>query len=398
MTTDPNSEIQRARALHDKIPLIDGHNDLPWQYRKVADNALSKIDIAQHQPGLHTDIPRLREGGVGGQFWSVYIPQALPKGEHVRATMEQIDVVYNMLRQWPDTFQLSLTADDVEAAFDSGKIGSLIGIEGGHSIDNSLGALRMFHRLGARYMTLTHFKNVDWADSCTDEPKVDGLSQFGREVVREMNRLGMLVDLSHVHADTMRAALDTSDAPVVFSHSSARAITGHPRNVPDDVLERVKENNGVVMVSFVPGFVSQQTYEHGLARDAEKARLEAQSDSSDESVEAGLEAWDADNPEPRATVSDVANHIDRIREKAGIDHIGIGSDFDGITSVPEGLEDVSKYPVLTAELLRREYSEEDILKILGGNILRLMRAVENAATRIQQERGPSEASIEDLDG
>ena len=398
MTTDPNSEIQRARALHDKIPLIDGHNDLPWQYRKVADNALSKIDIAQHQPGLHTDIPRLREGGVGGQFWSVYIPQALPKGEHVRATMEQIDVVYNMLRQWPDTFQLSLTADDVEAAFDSGKIGSLIGIEGGHSIDNSLGALRMFHRLGARYMTLTHFKNVDWADSCTDEPKVDGLSQFGREVVREMNRLGMLVDLSHVHADTMRAALDTSDAPVVFSHSSARAITGHPRNVPDDVLERVKENDGVVMVSFVPGFVSQQTYEHGLARDAEKARLEAQSDSSDESVEAGLEAWDADNPEPRATVSDIADHIDRIREKAGIDHIGIGSDFDGITSVPEGLEDVSKYPVLTAELLRREYSEEDILKILGGNILRLMRAVENAATRIQQERGPSEASIEDLDG
>ena len=398
MTTDPNSEIQRARALHDKIPLIDGHNDLPWQYRKVAGNALSKIDIAQHQPSLHTDIPRLREGGVGGQFWSVYIPQALPKGEHVRATMEQIDVVYNMLRQWPDTFQLSLTADDVEAAFDSGKIGSLIGIEGGHSIDNSLGALRMFHRLGARYMTLTHFKNVDWADSCTDEPKVDGLSQFGREVVREMNRLGMLVDLSHVHADTMRAALDTSDAPVVFSHSSARAITGHPRNVPDDVLERVKENNGVVMVSFVPGFVSQQTYEHGLARDAEKARLEAQSDSFDESVEAGLKAWDADNPEPRATVSDIADHIDRIREKAGINHIGIGSDFDGITSVPEGLEDVSKYPVLTAELLRREYSEEDILKILGGNILRLMRAVENAATRIQQERGPSEASIEDLDG
>ncbi len=398
MTTDPNSEIQRARALHDKIPLIDGHNDLPWQYRKVADNALSKIDIAQHQPGLHTDIPRLREGGVGGQFWSVYIPQALPKGEHVRATMEQIDVVYNMLRQWPDTFQLSLTADDVEAAFDSGKIGSLIGIEGGHSIDNSLGALRMFHRLGARYMTLTHFKNVDWADSCTDDPKVDGLSQFGREVVREMNRLGMLVDLSHVHADTMRAALDTSDAPVVFSHSSARAITGHPRNVPDDVLERVKENNGVVMVSFVPGFVSQQTYEHGLARDAEKLRLEAQSDSSDANVGAGLEAWDADNPEPRATVSDIADHIDRIREKAGIDHIGIGSDYDGITSVPEGLEDVSKYPVLTAELLRREYSEEDILKILGRNILRLMRAVENAATRIQQDRGPSEASIEDLDG
>jgi membrane dipeptidase len=286
----------------------------------------------------------------------------------------------------------------VEAAFDSGKIGSLIGIEGGHSIDNSLAALRMFFRLGARYMTLTHFANVDWADSCTDEPAVGGLSEFGHEVVREMNRLGMLVDLSHVHADTMRAALDTSDAPVVFSHSSARSVTAHPRNVPDDVLERVKENDGVVMVSFVPGFVSQQTYEHGLARDAEKVRLEAQSDSTADSVESGLQVWDADNPEPRATVSDVADHIDRIREKAGIDHIGIGSDYDGITSVPEGLEDVSKYPVLTAELLRREYSEDDILKILGGNILRLMRAVEKAATRIQQERGPSEALIKELDG
>jgi membrane dipeptidase len=398
MTTDSNSELQRARALHDKIPLIDGHNDLPWQYRKVADRALSKIDIAQNQPGLHTDIPRLREGGVGGQFWSVFVSQALPQADHVRATMEQIDVVYNMLHQYPDTFQLSLTADDVEAAFDSGKIGSLIGIEGGHSIDNSLAALRMFFRLGARYMTLTHFANVDWADSCTDEPAVGGLSEFGHEVIREMNRLGMLVDLSHVHADTMRAALDTSDAPVVFSHSSARSVTAHPRNVPDDVLERVKENDGVVMVSFVPGFVSQQTYEHGLARDAEKTRLEAQSDSTADSVESGLKVWDADNREPRATVSDIADHVDRIREKAGIDHIGIGSDYDGITSVPEGLEDVSKYPVLTAELLRREYSEEDILKILGGNILRLMRAVEVAATRIQQERGPSEALIEELDG
>lgn len=397
MTTDSNSEIQRARALHDKIPLIDGHNDLPWQYRKVADRALSKIDIAQNQPGLHTDIPRLREGGVGGQFWSVYVPQSLPRADHVRATMEQIDVVYNMLRAYPETFQLSLTADDVESAFGSGKIGSLIGIEGGHSIDNSLAAMRMFYRLGARYMTLTHFANVDWADSCTDEPKAGGLTEFGREVVREMNHLGMLVDLSHVHADTMRAALDTSEAPVVFSHSSARAVTGHPRNVPDDVLERVKENDGVVMVSFVPGFVSQKVYEHGQTRDAEKARLEAQSESTDESVEAGLQTWNAKNPEPRATVSDIADHINHIREKAGIDHIGIGSDYDGITSVPEGLEDVSKYPVLTAELLRREYSEEDILKILGGNILRLMRVVENTAVRIQQERGPSEALIEELD-
>jgi membrane dipeptidase len=312
--------------------------------------------------------------------------------------LEQVDVVYNMIRAYPETLELALTADDMDRAFRAGRIGSLIGMEGGHSIDNSLGALRMFARLGARYMTLTHFKNTDWADSATDEPAADGLTPFGQEVVREMNRLGVLVDLSHVSADTMRSALDTVEAPVVFSHSSARALTGHPRNVPDDVLDRVCDNNGVVMVSFVPGFSSQEVYVHTQSRDAERQRLDSSPSSTEESTNAGLEQWDVDHPEPRATLSDVADHIDHIREVAGIDHIGIGADFDGTGSVPVGLEDVSKYVDLTAELVRREYEDGDILKIIGANVLRVMRAGEHEAGRIQESRGPSEALIEDLDG
>ncbi|HJO83822.1 MAG TPA: dipeptidase, partial [SAR202 cluster bacterium] len=368
------------------------------RYRRFANRALSKIDIAQHQEALHTDIPRLREGGVGGQFWSVFVSQAMPPEDYVRTTLEQVDVVYNMIRAYPETLELALTADDMDRAFRAGRIGSLIGMEGGHSIDNSLGALRMFARLGARYMTLTHFKNTDWADSATDEPAADGLTPFGQEVVREMNRLGVLVDLSHVSADTMRSALDTVEAPVVFSHSSARALTGHPRNVPDDVLDRVRDNNGVVMVSFVPGFSSQEVYVHTQSRDAERQRLDSSPSSTEESTNAGLEQWDVGHPEPRATLSDVADHIDHIREVAGIDHIGIGADFDGTGSVPVGLEDVSKYVDLTAELVRREYEDGDILKIIGANVLRVMRAGEHEAGRIQESRGPSEALIEDLDG
>ncbi len=398
LTTHDGPDIERARELHSQAPLIDGHNDLPWRYRRFANRALSKIDIAQHQEALHTDIPRLREGGVGGQFWSVFVSQAMPPEDYVRTTLEQVDVVYNMIRAYPETLELALTADDMDRAFRAGRIGSLIGMEGGHSIDNSLGALRMFARLGARYMTLTHFKNTDWADSATDEPAADGLTPFGQEVVREMNRLGVLVDLSHVSADTMRSALDTVEAPVVFSHSSARALTGHPRNVPDDVLDRVRDNNGVVMVSFVPGFSSQEVYVHTQSRDAERQRLDSSPSSTEESTNAGLEQWDVGHPEPRATLSDVADHIDHIREVAGIDHIGIGADFDGTGSVPVGLEDVSKYVDLTAELVRREYEDGDILKIIGANVLRVMRAGEHEAGRIQESRGPSEALIEDLDG
>ena len=394
---DP-SLIERAKALHAQVPLIDGHNDLPWQYRNKANRALSKLDITQNQPELHTDIQRLRDGGLGGQFWSVFVSTDMKPDEYVRATMEQIDVVYNMLRLYPDTFQLALTADDVEEAFNAGKIASMIGIEGGHSIDSSLGALRMFYRLGVRYMTLTHSRNIPWADSCTDVVQSHGLSEFGKEVVREMNRLGMLVDLSHVSPDTMRDAFDSVDAPAIFSHSSARALTDHRRNVPDDVLRRVPENGGVVMVSFVPAFVSQEVNEHTQKRDAVRESLRSQPNSSDESVSEGLKQWDDANPEPRAALSDVADHIDHIREVAGIDHIGIGADFDGIQTVPLGLEDVSKYPMLTAELIRREYSDEDILKILGRNVLRVMRDVEGAAQRIQGQRGPSESLIDELDG
>ena len=392
------SLVERAKTMHKRVPLIDGHNDLPWQYRKRVNRALSKIDIAESQQELHTDIARLREGGLGGQFWSVYVPTDLEPGEFVRATMEQIDVVYEMLRRYPETFELALTADQVEQAFQSGKIASLIGMEGGHSIDNSLAALRMFYRLGARYMTLTHNQNVAWADSCTDTPKANGLTDFGREMVREMNRLGMLVDLSHVSPDTMHDALDVVEAPVIFSHSSARSLADHPRNVPDDVLKRMSENDGVVMASFVPGFTSQEVVEHERRRDAERRRLEELPGSDDRSVKDGLSRWDDGNPAPRATVSQVADHIDHIRDVAGIDHVGIGSDFDGISSVPEGLEDVSTYPVLTAELIRREYSDEDILKILGLNVLRVMRRAEAVSERLQAERGPSEALIEELDG
>ena len=390
--------LERARALHRRVPLIDGHNDLPWQYREQFQRAVSALDIAHPQPSLMTDIPRLREGGVGGQFWSVYVPTTFEGGAAVRATLEQIDVVYQLVRAYPETFQLARTADEVETAFRAGKIASLIGMEGGHSIDSSLATLRMFYELGARYMTLTHSNNTPWADSATDEPRVQGLSPFGEEVVREMNRLGMLVDLSHVSTATMHDALDVTDAPILFSHSSVRAIIDHPRNVPDDVLRRLPENGGVVMVTFVSSYVSRDTLRHRRALQAEQRRLEDLPESTPESVEEGLERWEASNPWPRGTVSQVADHIDHIREVAGIDHIGLGSDFDGTTYVPEGLHDVSAFPVLTAELLRRGYSDEDVGKVLGVNVLRVMREVEVVAKRLQSVRAPSEVLIEDVDG
>ena len=387
--------LERAKSLHRGTPLIDGHNDLPWQYRMRAQRAISKIDIGERQEelGLHTDIPRLREGGVGGQFWSVYVDTGLMGADAVQATMEQIDVVYNMIRAYPSTFGLALSADEVEEAFASGKVASLIGMEGGHSMGGSIGALRMFYRLGARYMTLTHNKNVPWADSCTDAPSAHGLTEFGREVVREMNRLGMMVDLSHVSAETMHDALDASETPVIFSHSSARAITSHPRNVPDDVLSRMPKNGGVVMVTFVSGFISERVFAYEKALEVERQRLLLEDMGGDgKAVEAGLSRFQEENPRPRATLADVADHIDHVREVAGIDHVGIGGDFDGTTSLPEGLEDVSKYHLLTAELIRREYQDDEIRKILGENVLRVMREVESASEGIG--RGPSEALLE----
>ncbi len=398
MTYASQSLLEQAWNLQRHMPLIDGHNDLPWQYRKKASGTLSRIDIALRQPDLHTDIPRLREGGLGGQFWSVYVSTNLSPEATVPATMEQIDIVHRMVRRYYDTFQLALTADQVQQAFQSGRIASLIGMEGGQSIACSLQVLRMFYRLGARYLTLTHDRHTPWADSCSEEPKAKGLTRFGREVVREMNWLGMFVDLSHVSPDTMHNALDVSEAPVIFSHSSARALNDHPRNVPDDVLRRMPDNNGVVMVNFVPEFISPEVYAHAKRRDAERDRLKALPGSTDDSVKDGITLWKSHNPGPRARLEQVADHIDLVRSVAGIDHTGIGADFDGIEEVPLGLEDVSKYTALTAELLRRGYNENDILKILGGNVLRAMGHAEEVSRRLQKERGPSEARIEDLDG
>ena len=349
----PPEMINKAKDLHKRMPLIDGHNDLPWRYREKVDRALSKIDISQLQPELNTDIPRLRKGGVGGQFWSVYVSPDLKGQEFVRATMEQIDLIYNMISRYPGTFRLALTADQVEKVFQSGKIASLIAIEGGHSIGNSLAVLRMFYELGVRYMTLTHNRSITWADSATDVARANGLTRFGEEVVREMNRLGMIVDLSHVSPKTMHDALDVTEAPVIFSHSSSRVLIDHVRNVPDDVLKRLSINGGVIMVAFVPKFISKAAYENLLKREAERDRLKSLSGSSELSVEEGVKRWVETNPEPSARLNDIADHIDYIRSVVGVNHIGIGSDFDGSAAFPKGLEDVSKFPMLTAELIRR---------------------------------------------
>jgi membrane dipeptidase len=388
----------RARALHKQVPLIDGHNDYPWALRELDPGRdLDAADIGGSVPRLMTDIPRLRQGGVGGQFWSVYVPSSMQGKEAVRATLEQIDIVHRMLRRWPETFATARTAADVERAFKNGRIASLIGMEGGHSIDSSLATLRMMHALGAGYMTLTHSLNVPWADAATDKPVLGGLSRFGEEVVREMNWLGMLVDLSHVSPDTMEDAIRVSAAPVIFSHSSAKALCNVPRNVPDAVLQMMPKNGGVVMITFVPGFISQEVADHGARLQAAQQSYRAQFPNNDAYVTAAMERWRADNPEPRATLSQVADHIDHVRKVAGIDHIGLGGDFDGISTVVEGLEDVSKYPDLTAELLRRGYSDQDVKKILGLNILRVMREAERVSADLRKKRGPSSATIERLD-
>jgi membrane dipeptidase len=367
----------RAIAIHRQTPLIDGHNDYPWALRELDPGRdFGTADISKPVPKLMTDIPRLRQGGVGGQFWSVYTPSSMMGKEATRVTLDQIDTVHRMTKQWGETFQMAGTADDVERGFKNGKIASMIGMEGGHSIDNSLATLRMFYALGARYMTLTHSLNLAWADSATDKPEHGGLTKFGEEVVREMNRLGMLVDLSHVSPDTMEDALRVTAAPVIFSHSSAKAICNVPRNVPDNILQIVAKNGGVVMVTFVPVFISQAVADFNAKPEAERKGLTA----------------------PRATLSQVADHIDHIRKVAGIDHIGLGGDFDGITDVVAGLEDVSKYPDLTAELLKRGYKDDDVKKILGLNVLRVMRQAEKVAAGLQKTRQPSTATIEQLDG
>jgi len=382
-TAQPDPMLDRAKRLLKEVPVIDGHNDYPWAVREKAGGDPEKLDIRRSQPSIMTDIPRLTAGGVGGQFWSVYVPVDLKGADAVSATLDQIDIVHRMVAKYPTTFALALTADDIDRIERTGKIASLIGVEGGHCINGSLGVLRDFYRLGARYMTLTHTSNTPWADSATDTPQNTGLSPFGEEVVREMNRLGMLVDLSHVSPETMADALRVSTAPVIFSHSSVRALTDVPRNVPDDILGLLPQNGGIVMITFVPGFVSRDVAEYNKKETEERNRLTALTPTDAAAVTRGLDEWHKANQPPRASLIEVADHIDHAKKVAGIDHIGLGGDFDGITSVVVGLEDVSMYPQLMAELLRRGYSDDDIRKIAGRNILRVLRQAEEVSRRIQ---------------
>ncbi|GHB13107.1 MULTISPECIES: dipeptidase [Streptomyces] len=391
--------LDRARLLLADHPVVDGHNDLPWALREQVGYDLEARDISTDQTGvLHTDIPRLRAGGVGAQFWSVYVSTGLTGDDAVSATLEQIDVVGELLARHPIDLRRALTADDMEEARAEGRIASLMGAEGGHSINNSLGTLRALHALGVRYMTLTHNDNTDWADSATDTARVGGLSEFGRQVVREMNRIGMLVDLSHVAASTMRDALATSVAPVIFSHSSARAVCDHPRNIPDDVLRALAANGGVAMATFVPKFVLPAAVEWTLAADRnmrEHGLHHLDTTPAAMRIHADFEAV---NPRPVATVATVADHLDHMREVAGVDHIGIGGDYDGTPFLPEGLDDVSGYPHLIAELLGRGWSETDLAKLTWRNAVRVLRDAEAVSRDLSAQFGPSHATIDDLDG
>jgi membrane dipeptidase len=378
-TGSPNDSdpTARVRALLATTPLVDGHNDLPWAVRQfeAAPHDVVAYDLRTRTTG-HTDIDRLREGRVGAQFWSVYIPHNAIEEGASKTQLEQIDIAHQIIQRYPDVFELALTTADAERIFAAGRIASMLGMEGGHAIENSLGALRSFYDLGVRYMTLTHSANIDWADSCCALREHGGLTEFGREVVREMNRLGMLVDLSHVSGESMHDALDVTEAPVIFSHSSARAVTEHPRNVPDDVLVRLRQNGGVVMVTFVPGFINPAIVEWTQLAPSQRERT----------------------PVPQATIDDVIRHIEHVRDVAGIDHVGIGADFDGIDSTPVGLEDVSTYPVLFAALARRGWSDADMRKLAGENAMRVWREAERVAQRLRQQRPASTATIERLDG
>ncbi|MCB9848238.1 MAG: membrane dipeptidase [Phycisphaeraceae bacterium] len=393
----------RARRVLAQTPLIDGHNDTPWQYHERVNNHLGQLDLAADttllKPPMHTDIARLRAGGVGGQFWSVFIPgeKGGAKPGDARTLFEQIDLARRMIDRYSDDLELAATADDVERIHREGKIAGMLGIEGGHSIEHSLAVLRIAYLAGARYMGLTHSNNAAWADSGTDDENIGGLSEFGKEVVREMNRLGMIVDLAHTSAGTMRDALAVTTAPVIFSHASARAVCDHPRNVPDDVLDLLKANDGVIMITFVPVYVSEGALKYAEDNQAARKALEEAHPDDKDTVEAGMDAWRAEHPRVYATISDVADHIDYVRDRIGIDHLGVGGDFDGIRSLPIGLEDVSKYPALFAELYRRGYSDEDIAGIAGKNVLRVMRGVEREAARLQRLRPPSDAAFEELD-
>jgi membrane dipeptidase len=408
MSTDPN--MTRALRVLQTAPVMDGHNDLPWRIREdsVHPGDVDAYDLRHRTPGM-TDLARLKQGHVGAQFWSIYIPGEptdgayKPKGAvastpgYARVQLEQIDIARRVIAKYPE-LQWALTADQVRANFKRGTIGSLLGLEGGHAIENSLALLRTYYDLGARYMTLTHNVTLDWADAALDSAKHGGLTPFGREVVREMNRLGMIVDLSHVSPGTMSAALDVTEAPVIFSHSAARALVDHPRNVPDSILARVPKNGGVVMVPFVTSFVSAAVYRDDNALDAERAVAAKRHPNDPAAVKSEVDAWRASHARPQATIADVANAIEHVRSIAGVDHVGIGSDFDGITDNVVGLEDVSKYPALFAELARRGWSDADLAKLASGNVLRVLSEAEKVSARLKKTRGPSNATIEQLDG
>jgi membrane dipeptidase len=407
MPAAAQDEAARVRAVLEATPLIDGHNDLPWQVSERWQGDARQLDVTQDlsqlTPPMHTDIARLRAGGMGGQFWSVYVPASLEGPEAAAQVMVQIDLVRELTRRHPDVFEMAYTADDIERIHGEGRIASLLGMEGGNALNNSLAVLRSFQALGVRYITLTHSATLDWADSSTGEPLHDGLTPFGMAVVREMNRLGMLVDLSHVSEATMNDAFDATRAPVIFSHSSAFTLDNHPRNVPDAVLSRVRENGGVVMVTFVPVFISQELRDWNTARAAELERSRRDTGGPDMDVASGaqedadLAAWEAANPRPRVVLSQVADHIEHIRDVAGIDHVGLGGDFDGIPTTIEGLDGVEDYPALLEELARRGWSDADLAKLVGGNVLRVMRRVEAVAAELADEPA-NYATIAELDG
>ena len=389
--------IAHARRLLERFPVFDGHNDLAWALRERGGSDPSLTDLRQPVPALHTDLPRLRRGGVGAQFWSVYVPAQLQGEAAVATTLEQIDLVRRLAARHSDAIELAGTAADVDWIMAEGRVASLLGAEGGHSIACSLGVLRALFGLGVRYLTLTHNVNVPWADSATDKPAAGGLTAFGREVVREMQRLGMLVDLSHVAATTMSDALDVAEAPVIFSHSAARAVCDHPRNVPDDILARLAGVGGLCMITFVPAFVAQRCrdWDQGLAGEMDRQGLDHRDLSARRQVTA---EWSATHPRPRATLADVVAHAEHVREVAGIDHIGIGGDYDGTDQLPDGLQDVSCYPALLGALLDRGWSEKDCGKLTSGNALRVLREAEDAAAAIRARRDASAATITDLDG
>jgi membrane dipeptidase len=409
-----SDEVLRARIerVLAATPIIDGHNDLPWEIRTRFHSDLTQIDLSRATSRLPapagsgplmTDIPRMQAGHMGGQFWSVWVPAELKGSEAVQTTVEQIDLVKAFTSRYASTLGMAYTAADVQALHRAGKIASLIGVEGGHQINNSLAVLRQYYAMGARYMTLTHTSNTDWADSATDNPVHHGLTPFGREVVREMNRMGMLVDLSHVSADTMRAALAVTEAPVMFSHSSARAVVDHPRNVPDDVLQMVAKNGGVVMVNFVPDYDSDARRRWIADEAGERARYNAPPYNGlyigqPERAREALVQWQLDHPMPAVTVADVADHIDHVRKIAGVEHVGLGSDFDGIDQTVSGLDSVDRYPALLLELARRGWSDDDLGRLAGGNILRVMTQAEAVSHQLQARRSASQATLEQLDG